>query len=115
MAKNQQHAHHNHIALKVPEGTVSGQPVRVGAYAGVALIDHLPDGTATVWLDGSWTIEVAGAAKQGDVVYIKADRSLTTTATGNHPWGVAAADKSTGTAPLEVAPFGKNPASATVA
>ena len=63
MAKNQQHAHHNHIALKVPEGTVSGQPVRVGAYTGVALIDRLPDGTATVWLDGSWTIDVAGAAK----------------------------------------------------
>ena len=115
MAKNQQHAHHNHIALKVPEGTVSGRPVRVGAYTGVALIDRLPDGTATVWLDGSWTIDVAGAAKQGDVVYITAAGTLTTTKTGNFPWGTAAADKSTGTAPLEVAPFGKNPASATAA
>ena len=85
------------------------------SYTGVALIDRLPDGTATVWLDGSWTIDVAGAAKQGDVVYITAAGTLTTTKTGNFPWGTAAADKSTGTAPLEVAPFGKNPAVAVAA
>ena len=106
MAQNQRYTHHDHIALPVPEGVKSGEPVRVGAYAGVALIDRLPDGTATVWLDGSWEIPVTGTVNPGDLVYIKTDRTLTATAAGNHPWGTAVVAKGTGTAPVEVAPFG---------
>ena len=45
MAMNQRYTHFDHIALTVPEGVKSGQPVRVGAIAGVAQIDRQPDGT----------------------------------------------------------------------
>ena len=93
----------------------SGQPVRVGAIAGVAQIDRQPDGKATVWLDGSHMIDVAGALTEGQVVYIKSDRTLTATATGNFPFGVAVTAKGTGTGPAEVAPFGHNPAVAVAA
>ena len=77
MAMNQRYTHFDHIALTVPDGVKSGQPVRVGAIAGVAQIDRQPDGKATVWLDGSHMIDVAGALTEGQVVYIKADRTLT--------------------------------------
>ena len=93
----------------------AGQPVRVGAVAGVAQIDRQPDGKATVWLDGSHMIDVAGALTEGQVVYIKSDRTLTATATGNFPFGVAVTAKGTGTGPAEVAPFGHNPAVAVAA
>ena len=89
MAMNQRYTHFDHIALTVPDGVKSGQPVRVGAIAGVAQIDRQPDGKATVWLDGSHMVDVAGALTEGQVVYIKADRTLTATATGNYPFGVA--------------------------
>ena len=115
MAMNQRYTHFDHIALTVPEGTKSGQPVRVGAVAGVAQIDRQPDGKATVWLDGSHMIDVAGALTEGQVVYIKTDRTLTATATGNFPFGVAVTAKGTGTGPAEVAPFGHNPAVAVAA
>ena len=32
MAMNQRYTHFDHIALTVPDGVKSGQPVRVGAY-----------------------------------------------------------------------------------
>ena len=60
MAQNQRYTHFDHIAFTVPEGVKSGEPVRVGAVAGVAKIDRQPDGKATVWLDGSYTIDVSG-------------------------------------------------------
>ena len=88
---------------------------RIGAIAGVAQIDRQPDGKATVWLDGSHMIDVAGALTEGQVVYIKTDRTLTATATGNYPFGVAVTAKGTGTGPAEVAPFGHNPAVAVAA
>lgn len=115
MAMNQRYTHFDHVAFTVPEGVKSGQPVRVGAVAGVAQIDRQPDGKATVWLDGSYTIDVSGALTEGQTVYIKADRTLTATATGNHPWGVAVLAKGTGAGPAEVAPFGHNPAVAVAA
>ena len=46
---------------------------------------------------------------------IKTDRTLTATATGNYPFGVAVTAKGTGTGPAEVAPFGHNPAVAVAA
>lgn len=107
MAKNQRHPNALHISLPVPDGTVSGAPVKVGQICGVAITDKRADGNATVWLDGSWTVDVAGAvASVGAPVYIKADNTLTATATGNYVWGVSLGTKGTGTGPLEVAPVG---------
>ena len=85
------------------------------AYPLSYLAARQPDGKATVWLDGSHELEVSGALTVGQTVYIKADRTLTATATGNNPWGVAVLAKGTGTGPAEVAPFGHNPAVATAA
>lgn len=115
MAMNQRYTHFKHIAVPVPEGIKSGDPVRVGTIAGVALIDREPDGVATVWLDGSYTIDVAGAVNPGDPVYITSAGKLTATASGNHPWGTAVVAKGTGTGPVEVAPFGHNPLVSTAA
>lgn len=115
MAQNQRYTHFDNVAGPVPEGVKSGEPVRIGAVAGVAKIDRQPDGQATLSLRGSHTLVVAGAVNYGDVVYIKADRTLTATATGNHPFGTAWSAKGTGTGPVEVAPFGDNPAVAVAA
>lgn len=106
MAMNQRYTHCDHIALPVPDGVKSGQPVRVGTFAGVAQIDKQPDGKATVWLDGSHMLEVAGAVTVGQPVYIKTDRTLTATATGNFPFGSALEAKGAGTGLVEVAPYG---------
>lgn len=106
MAQNQRYTHFDHPAFDVPEGVKSGEPVLVGNFAGVAQIDRQPDGKATVWLDGSHELEVSGALTVGQTVYIKADRTLTATATGNKPFGSAVSAKGTGTGPAEVAPLG---------
>ena len=106
MAMNQRYTHFDHIAFTVPEGVKSGEPVLVGNFAGVAQIDRQPDGKATVWLDGSHELEVSGALTVGQTVDIKADRTLTATATGNKPFGSAVSAKGTGTGPAEVAPLG---------
>jgi len=107
MAKNQKYPNAEHISIPVPDGTVSGGPVKVGQICGVAIIDKQANGNATVWLDGSWEVQVAGAvASVGAPVYIKADNTLTATATGNYVWGISLGTKPTGTGPLEVAPVG---------
>lgn len=115
MAMNQRYSHFDHIKLPVPEGTVSGDPVRVGAIAGVAKVDRRADGTATVWLDGSHDFTVTGALTAGQVVYITTAGALTATAGTNYPFGVAAVAKGTGEGIAEVAPFGHNPAVAVAA
>lgn len=107
MALNQRYTNALHISLPVPSGTKSGDPVQVGQISGVAQIDRQEDGTATVWLDGSWDIEVTGAvATVGLPVYITSAGKLNTTAAGNTPWGIALATKAAAAAPLEVAPLG---------
>lgn len=107
MALNQRYPNALHIELPVPAGTKSGQPVQVGHISGVAQIDRQADGNATVWLDGSWDIEVTGAvANVGDPVYITEDRKLNASPTGNTPWGIALATKTAGAADLEVVPLG---------
>lgn len=115
MAMNQRYPKFRHIAVTAPKDITSGDPVRVGAIAGVAKITAKSGTPVTVWLDGSYAIDVAGAITEGQVVYIKADGTLTATAAGNNPWGVAVLAKGTGTGPAEVAPFGHNPAVATAA
>ncbi|WP_341394060.1 DUF2190 family protein [Arthrobacter sp. G119Y2] len=107
MAKNQRQRHALHITVPVPAGVKSGQPVKVGQICGVAIIDREADGTATLWLDGSYDLPVAGAvATFGAPVYIKADNTLTATATGNFLFGTALGTKGAGTGSLEVAPIG---------
>ncbi|MDN4611946.1 DUF2190 family protein [Arthrobacter burdickii] len=107
MAKNQRYTNALHISVPVPAGVKSGEPVKVGQICGVAQIDRETDGKATLWLDGSYDLQVTGAvANVGDPVYIKADRTLTATATGNYLFGTALGTKGTGTGPLEVAPIG---------
>lgn len=107
MAKNQRYTNAQHITVPVSAGVKSGQPVKVGQICGVAVIDREADGTATLWLDGSYDLPVAGAvATFGAPVYIKADNTLTATATGNFLFGTALGTKGTGTGPLEVAPIG---------
>lgn len=107
MALNQRYSNALHIALPVPSGTVSGNPVQVGKISGVAVTSRDENGRATVWLDGSWDIEVEGAiANVGDPVYITSAGALTGTATGNTAWGTALATKTATTAPLEVVPLG---------
>lgn len=106
MAKNQRYTHNDHIALTAPADIASGQPVKIGQYVGVAQTSAKAGERVTVWLNGSYTVPVTGAVAEAGPVYIKADSTLTATATGNYPFGVANAAKGTGTADLEVAPYG---------
>lgn len=106
--KNQRYTQNKHIALTADKAVESGAPVKIGQYVGVALNKAAIGEKVTVWLDGSYDVPVTGAVAEAGIVYIKAsDNTLTATATGNFPFGVANASKGTGTANLEVAPFGK--------
>lgn len=106
MAKNQRYTHNKHIALTADNDYTSGQPVKIGAYAGVAKIDAKKGERVTIWLDGSYAIEVAGALTEGQVVYLAANGTLTATA-GANPWGISNVTKTAGTAVAEVAPLGR--------
>lgn len=126
MAVNQVFKTGNNISLPVPTGTKSGDPVRVGALNAVAITDEgagtvtldlgggvsitqptggvgNEPGYATVKLDGTYKVPVAGAiAAVGALVYIKGDNTLTATSTGNKVFGYALRTKGAGTAPVEV-------------
>lgn len=103
MAKNMRLPEALHITLPVPAGTVSGQPVAVGAWRGVAQTDRDTDGTATVWINGSTEQDVAGAvATQGLPIYLASDGTLTATATGNTLFGYSLGTKAAATGPLEI-------------
>jgi len=106
MAKNQRYTNALHIEVTAPYARTAGQPVRVGQICGVAINDAANGARTTVWLDGSWEIDVAGALTEGQAVYITSAGALTATATGNFVWGVALAPKAAGTGPAEVAPVG---------
>lgn len=111
MAKNEHLRHANHVSLPVPEGTVSGDPVRVGVLNGVAQTNRATaddwaggnkDGEASVWLDGSHHLEVTGAVSEvGQAVYI-ADGALTS-AEGGDLFGAALATQAgDGTIPVKI-------------
>ncbi len=112
MAKNEHLRHANHVSLPVPAGTVSGDPVRVGILNGVAQTDRASSSNwgggnapaeASVWLDGSHLLEVAGAIDEvGQAVYI-ADGALTATAEGGALFGAALATQAgDGTIPVKI-------------
>lgn len=109
MATNEHQRHAQHISLPVPAGTKSGDPVKVGAFVGVAVTDRREDGTATVWRDGSWHLTVDGAvAGPGVPLYVAGDGTsritqLTATDTGNTLFGYSLDSKTAAAAPLPVA------------
>ncbi|MBM6588780.1 DUF2190 family protein [Brevibacterium sp. RIT 803] len=105
MAKNQLYPENKHIAVVADKDYTSGQPAAIGAYRGVVLADAAEGEQVTVWLNGSYKIDVAGALTVGQVVYLAANGTLTATA-GATAFGVANVAKATGTGPAEVAPFG---------
>lgn len=105
---NQRYNHNSYIALPVPAGTVSDDPVRVGAYAGVAQINRDEFGEATVWLVGSYDFQVTGSVDVGAYIYLTDDKELTTDSEGTQVWGIANTAKSSETpGVVEVAPLGK--------
>lgn len=121
MALNEQFKEGNHISLPVPNGTLSGSPLRIGILNAVAETDEggqtvvvngitqitggigNADNFASVSLTGTWNLPVAGAvAAVGQAIYIKSDNTLTATATGNFLFGAALRTKGTGTSDLLV-------------
>lgn len=98
MAKNQVFNTTDEASLPVAAGTKSGEPVLVGGvFPGVAQVDigtgGNPAGYASVWLRGVYELEVPEAvAAVGTPIYIKPDRTLTTSAADNtlfgHSWPV---------------------------
>lgn len=108
MAKNQRYTNAKHIELTAPYDVVSGAPVRVGSICGVAVTAAKAGERVTVWLDGSYDVQVTGAvATEGAPVYITAAGALNTTATGNYRFGTSLTTKAG--APIgtvEVAPIG---------
>lgn len=104
MAMNQRYTHFEHITLTADRDIEPGEAVRIGQVAGVSKTQAAKGERVTVWLDGSYDIEVEGALTQGQAVYIAADGALA--ATGDTFWGVAATEKSDGTGIAEVAPAG---------
>jgi hypothetical protein len=109
------------ISLPVPDGTTSGQPLRIGILNAVAQTDEggativvngitqttggvgNADNFASLKLTGAWDLPVTGAvASVGQAIYIKSDNTLTATATGNFLFGAALRTKGTGTADLLV-------------
>lgn len=112
MAQNQLYPENKHIALEADKDYESGQPVAIGAYRGVALVDASEGDEVTVWLNGSWKIDVSGTLTVGQVVYLASNGTLTATAGSNTAWGVANVAKASGNGPAEVAPFGMVPPTA---
>lgn len=118
MATNEVFRDSQWVSLPVPQTIKSGDPVRVGVLnavaqtdAGVAANGNTPaipggvgngTGYASVALTGAWRVTVVGALTVGQLVYIKADNTLTATATGNKVFGAAIFAKAAGTGPATV-------------
>lgn len=121
MALNEVFKEANHLSLPVPDGTLSGKPLRIGILNAVAETDEggqtvvvngitqstggvgNADNFASLSFVGGWNLPVTGAvATVGQAIYIKTDNTLTATATGNFLFGAALRTKGTGTADLLV-------------
>lgn len=98
MAKNNRIEWTDSLSLPVPDGRLSGLPVKVGSLIGVLLTDRAAagnkaggnaDGFATVALDGVFDLVVVGAlAAAGTPVYlVAADNTLTATVGSNVLFG----------------------------
>lgn len=105
--KNQRYTNAKHIELTAPYAVTAGSPIRVGSICGVAVNDIANGARGTVWLDGSYDVQVTGAvASEGLPIYITPAGALNTTATGNFLWGISLGTKAAAAGPLEVAPIG---------
>ncbi len=91
MARNQVHDHGDSLTLPVGAGTVSGDPVAIGAVPGVALTSRDADGNATVRMKGVFNLAVRGIAAgtataiaQGAIIFFNAGETprLSLTNTG---------------------------------
>jgi predicted RecA/RadA family phage recombinase len=106
--KNQRYTDAKHIEVLFPYARLSGEPVRVGSICGVAVKDTANGERGTIWLDGSYDLQVTGTvATEGLPVYITAAGALNVTSTGNYRFGTSLTTKagaSIGT--VEVAPIG---------
>lgn len=110
MALNQKYNHNLHVALPAPANIVSGQPVKIGGYTGVAQISAPAGERVTIWLDGSYMVPVTGVVAVGDQINIDDTGKLVLASAGGTPWGVANGAKADAAeAEVEVAPFGMVP------
>lgn len=112
MATNEVLREGDALSLPVPSATVSGSPVLVGSLVGVAQTDCAsatafgggnPVGSATVWCEGVFKLNVVGATTIGLPVYVIAanPNTLTVTASGNTLFGYAlAVQAATGIVPV---------------
>jgi len=105
MALNQRYSHFKHISLITDRDIEPGEAIRIGQVAGVAKTGGAEGERVTIWLDGSYDIEVDGALAEGQAVYIDTDTGELS-AEGDTFWGVAATEKSNGTGTAEIAPAG---------
>lgn len=118
MALNEIFKEGNHLSAPVPDGTLSGTPLRIGILNAVAetdeggattnqnVVNGVPqktggignaDNSTSVSHVGVWRVPVTGAlAGYGTPVYITPAGALTATATGNFLWGAALRAKGTG-------------------
>lgn len=96
------------VTLPVTADLAAGTPVRIGTLNGVTLTKEGSgvgnvDGEATVAIEGSFMVSVAGAATgvKGDPVYINAG-ALTVVASGGTLWGALMQAKAANTQTVEV-------------
>lgn len=112
MATNRKREKGNRLSLPVPEGTLSGDPLVIGALPCVAVVDRsawTPD-AASVQTDGTWILEVKGegpggneAITLGEILYIDTDGELNTDETNGTRFGYALEPVDSGaTAEIEV-------------
>lgn len=108
MATNQKYDKANSLSLPVPDGTLAGAPVLVGALCGTARTKEGEGGNAdnfaTVDLEGAYEFTVTGALTVGQAVYITSGGALTATSTGNTLWGYALTAKGSGSGLATVRP-----------
>lgn len=100
MATNRVREKATRLSLPVPAGTVSGDPLVLGALPCVATTDRGQDtaGEASVQTDGSWEFPLVGeddggnqAIVLGDIVYLQPDGSLSLDAVAGKRFGYALA------------------------
>lgn len=93
MAANEVYADADSLVLPVASTVVSGAPVIVGAFVGVALKDATigEDGNyyTTVKFEGVFRLTVTGTLTVGAAVYITSAGALNVTASGNTLFGYA--------------------------
>lgn len=105
MALNRVRAEANQLALPVPDGAESGDPLVIGDLPCVCLVDEgqWTEGEATVQCDGSFRLLVGVATDPGDIIYWHdgSPDTLNKTASGGKRFGYALETQS-GSGEIEV-------------